>query len=98
MSTTLFTNARLVLDDADRLTDPCQVAVDADRISYVGGDTPALESDLVIDLGGRTLMPGLIDAHAHVTGLSLSPKNLASPAADLVLASAGYLRNCLMAG
>jgi imidazolonepropionase-like amidohydrolase len=43
-------------------------------------------------------MPGLIDAHAHITGLSLSPKNLTSPTADIVMAAATYLRNCLMAG
>jgi imidazolonepropionase-like amidohydrolase len=43
-------------------------------------------------------MPGLIDAHAHITGLSLSPKNLAYPNADVVMAEATYLRNSLMAG
>ena len=43
-------------------------------------------------------MPGLIDAHAHITGLSLTPKNIANPAADIAIASANYLRNCLMDG
>jgi len=52
----------------------------------------------VVDVGGRTLMPGLIDAHAHITGLSLTPKNIANPAADIAIASANYLRNCLMDG
>ena len=33
-----------------------------------------------------------------LTGLTLSPKNLASPTADIVLAASTYLRNCLMAG
>ena len=52
----------------------------------------------VIDVGGRTLMPGLIDAHAHIIGLSLTPKNIAYPAAEIAMASANYLRNCLMDG
>jgi imidazolonepropionase-like amidohydrolase len=52
----------------------------------------------VIDVGGRTLMPGLIDAHAHITGLSLTPKNIAYPAGEIAIASANYLRNCLMDG
>jgi imidazolonepropionase-like amidohydrolase len=98
MSTTLFTNARLVLDDADALTDPCQVAVEGNRIGYVGGDTPALEPDRVIDVGGRTLMPGLIDAHAHVTGLSLSPRNLQAKPAEIATAAADYLHAALMDG
>ena len=43
-------------------------------------------------------MPGLIDAHAHIMGLSLTPKNIAYPAAEITMASANYLRNCLMDG
>ena len=88
MSTTLFTNARLVLDDGDKLTEPCQVAVDGDRIGYVGGEGPAVDADRVIDVGGRTLMPGLIDAHAHVTGLSLSPRNLQAKPDQIAAAAA----------
>jgi len=52
----------------------------------------------VIDVGGRTLMPGLIDAHAHITGLSLSPKNVSYPASNIAVAAANYLRNSLMDG
>jgi imidazolonepropionase-like amidohydrolase len=43
-------------------------------------------------------MPGLIDAHAHITGLSLSPKNIAYPAAEIAMAAASYLRESLMDG
>ena len=52
----------------------------------------------VIDVGGRTLMPGLIDAHAHITGLSLSPKNVSYPASNIALAAVDYLRHSLMDG
>src|SRR5206468_2340470 len=52
----------------------------------------------VTDVAGRTLMPGLIDAHCHITGLSLSPKNIAYPASEIAMAAANYLRNSLMDG
>lgn len=97
MSMTLFTNARLVLDDSDRLTEPTRVAVDDNRIAWVGGDGSP-EADRVIDVGGRTLMPGLIDAHAHVTGLSLSPRNLSADPNEIITAAADYLRSALLDG
>ena len=43
-------------------------------------------------------MPGLIDAHAHITGLSLSPRNTVYPAAEIAVAAADYLRSSLMDG
>jgi imidazolonepropionase-like amidohydrolase len=44
------------------------VVVDDGRIVAVGtrSDTQIPDDALVIDTGGRTVMPGLIDAHAHV--------------------------------
>ena len=98
MSTTLFTNARLVLDDADELTEPRRVIVDGNRIRSIGGDGPAPAADRVIDVAGRTLMPGLIDAHAHVTGLSLSPRNVQATSDEIASAAADYLKTALMDG
>lgn len=98
MSTTLFTNARLVLDDADALTEPRHVAVDGNRIAYVGAESPPLDPDRVIDVGGRTLMPGLIDAHAHITGLSLSPRNTEAGPGEVDSAATDYLRSALLDG
>src|SRR5262249_30232992 len=36
--------------------------------------------------------------HCHITGLSLSPKNIAYPASEIADAAASYLRNSLMDG
>lgn len=74
------------------------MAVDGGRIGYVGAEGPALNAARVIDVGGRTLMPGLIDAHAHVTGLSLSPRNLQATPNQIADAAAEYLRSALMDG
>jgi predicted amidohydrolase YtcJ len=46
------------------------IAVTGDRIVAVGSDAEILAlqgpQTLVVDLGGRTLMPGFVDAHTHV--------------------------------
>ena len=98
MSSFLFKNAQVVLDGHAQRQPSFNILVKDNRIAAVTRDPIDPRDAMVIDVGGRTLMPGLIDAHAHITGLSLSPKNLAYPAADLVLAAATYLRNSLMAG
>jgi imidazolonepropionase-like amidohydrolase len=98
MSNFLFTNANLVLEGFAELQPYFDVLVKDNRIHSVSS-TPINRRDAtVIDMGGRTLMPGLIDAHAHITGLSLSPKNVSSPASNIVMAAANYLRNSLMDG
>ena len=49
------------------------LAVRGGRVLFVGSDTEARvlanPSTSVIDLGGRTVVPGFIDAHAHLLGL-----------------------------
>lgn len=98
ISRILFTNASLVLDGFEELQPSFNVLVEGnciDSISPAPIDCPAAK---VIDLDGRTLMPGLIDAHAHITGLSLSPKNVSYPASNITLAAADYLAQSLMDG
>src|SRR5215469_10580479 len=98
MSSFLFKNAQVVLEGHSQRQPSFNILVKDNCIAAVTRDPIDPRDAMVIDVGGRTLMPGLIDAHAHITGLSLSPKNLAYPAADLVVAAANYLRNSLMAG
>jgi len=49
------------------------LAVRAGRIVYLGGDAGALAlrrpATRVVELGGRAVTPGLIDAHSHLLGL-----------------------------
>jgi imidazolonepropionase-like amidohydrolase len=68
------------------------VAVDGDRIVDVSVGGAPLPASRVIDLAGRTLLPGLIDAHVHVTAtitdffrLSLLPQSLIAAQAKDVL-------------
>jgi imidazolonepropionase-like amidohydrolase len=94
----LFQNANLVLDGCAELQRSYDVLVKGDRIAAVSR-TPLNDNDAqVIDVGGRTLMPGLIDAHAHITGLSLSPRNSSYSAPEIAVAAANYLNRSLMDG
>src|SRR5262252_1422343 len=98
MPQTLFTNANLLLDGFAEPQRSFNVLVQEGRIVSVSPKAVDVHDAAIIDVGGRTLMPGLIDAHAHITGLSLTPKNISYPAAEIAIASANYLRNCLMDG
>ena len=98
MSRTLFTNANLVLEGCAQLQKSFDVLTNDNRIEAVSATRLAGDGAAVIDVAGRTLMPGLIDAHAHITGLSLSPKNAAYLPSEITAAAAEYLRNSLMDG
>ena len=98
MSKTLFTKANLVLDGFEQLQSSFDVLVNGNRIEAVSPTRLSPTSATVVDVGGKTLMPGLIDAHAHITGLSLSPRNVAYAPSQINLAAASYLRNSLMDG
>lgn len=43
------------------------VLIEGDRIKQVGAALPIPKGFELIDLGGRTLLPGLIDCHTHLT-------------------------------
>jgi imidazolonepropionase-like amidohydrolase len=98
MSNILFTNANLVLGGFAELQPFRNVLVEGNCIHSVSREAIDCPGAAVIDVGGRTLMPGLIDAHAHITGLSLSPKNVLAPASNIALAAADYLKHSLMDG
>jgi imidazolonepropionase-like amidohydrolase len=72
----LFTNLRLFDGKGGALRSGINVLVEGNKItSVMGGTQPSLAEERVIDCGGRTLMPGLIDAHAHLTFETISLAN-----------------------
>jgi imidazolonepropionase-like amidohydrolase len=52
--------------DGERPLGRLDVAVDGDRIVAVGADLAVAETAQVVDGRDRTLLPGLMDAHAHI--------------------------------
>jgi imidazolonepropionase-like amidohydrolase len=65
MTATLFRNFRL-FDGSDALTEGRELLVEGERIKELADGTIRAADTRVVDCGGRTLMPGLIDAHVHV--------------------------------
>ena len=63
----LVTDVRVF--DGERVVEHTTVAVSDGIIRSVGGDTAQWRDLPAIDGGGMTLLPGLIDAHAHVAGI-----------------------------
>jgi len=70
---TLIGNGKIYLFD-DNFTKVECLAISNDRIIAAGLDAELLPlktpSSVMIDLGGRTITPGLIDAHVHIQGMS----------------------------
>src|SRR5579872_7268744 len=58
--------ARLLDVRAGKIVKPGEVLVEGDRIVEAGSSVRHPAGAEVIDLGDRTLMPGLIDAHIHL--------------------------------
>ena len=59
-----LTNARLVDGTGAPPREPVTIGIDGGRIAHVS-DGPG--GDGAVDLGGRTVLPGLIDAHIHLS-------------------------------
>jgi hypothetical protein len=78
-SETLISNANGIQVDADgKLQHFTGLLIGDDgRVEEVlNGPPPAVRYPNIVDAGGRTLLPGLIDAHGHVLGLGFSALQL----------------------
>lgn len=96
---TLFINGR-VLDAAEgALRDGLAVLVKDGRIAAVGSGIAAPADARTIDLGGRTLMPGLIDCHVHVVAETLDLwDNMIAPSSLAGLRAARVMEEMLQRG
>lgn len=96
---TLFRNVRVFDGRADRLSAPTSVLVRGSAIAGIGPAVAAAPGATIIDGGGRTLMPGLIDAHAHVMLAGLSEAALLTTEIGFVnIAAARAAETLLMRG
>ena len=75
MGQLLFQRAALLDLEAGVRREGTSVLVEGDRIVEVSDGEIRAPSARVLDCAGRTLMPGLIDAHVHVV---ITTMNLAA--------------------
>ena len=64
---TVIRAARMIAGNAGRVTAPAVVVIRGDRIASAGSTPQIPDGARIIDLGGATLLPGLIDLHTHLT-------------------------------
>ena len=64
---TALVGGHLIVGDGSEIDDAA-VTFEDGRILSVGRSAGRTNADIVIDLEGRTLMPGLIDLHTHMVG------------------------------
>jgi len=71
---TLYVGGPVLTMDADDRS-VAALGVEGDRIAFVGGDAEGRRwadgRARVVDLGGRALLPGFIDAHGHFPGAGI---------------------------
>lgn len=101
MSGVVFRNAVLVDATVNEARQGFDVLVEGDRIKEIS-DTPIAfsgEGFREIDLNGKTLMPGLIDAHVHVKASELDiSKLMTKPVSYLFAETAEIMKAMLMRG
>ncbi len=83
---TLFRDVRVFDGSSSGLSAPTDVLVSGNRIARIAPAQAAPAGGTVIEGRGRTLMPGLIDVHVHMTFSSLTMMRLLAP--DLTPATA----------
>jgi imidazolonepropionase-like amidohydrolase len=99
MAVTHFKNFEMLDPEIGELRGGHELVVEGDTIREVSEKPIRLAKADVIDCGGRTLMPGLIDSHVHVVLSEVALRNLESVPLTLMTArAAGLMRGMLDRG
>jgi imidazolonepropionase-like amidohydrolase len=91
MSQLLFRNFQLLEPEVGALQGGHELLVEGDTVREVSDKPIKAEKADVVDCGGRTLMPGLIDSHVHVTLSEVNIRYLESIPLTLMTARAARL-------
>lgn len=95
----LLYNARLVDGSAPTARDNISVLIEHGRITQVSDEAIDAPDATRLDLGGRTLMPGLIDCHVHVIATTADlGANALLPDSLITARSSRIMRDMLMRG
>ena len=88
---TAIVNARVFDSARGELRPRSTVVIEGQRIVAVTDEPLQVDDAERIDAGGRVVLPGLIDAHVHVTAASHDLVNLALQPASLVGAQSSHI-------
>jgi imidazolonepropionase-like amidohydrolase len=88
---THFKNFEMLDPEAGELRGGHELIVEGDKIKEVSAKPIKVSEADVVDCGGRTLMPGLIDSHVHVTLSEVMIRNLENVPLTLMTARAAEL-------
>ena len=61
-----FTNARIITMEGDEVIEQGTILINDNKIQAVGTDVVIPAGTKTYDASGKTIMPGLVDAHAHI--------------------------------
>jgi imidazolonepropionase-like amidohydrolase len=93
----LYYNFTLVNPATEKRVENAWMVVEAGHLSRIGSGLPPNSSDpaRVYDLGGRFVLPGLIDAHAHITATGILKVEMVdgAPVLSMKIDEAVTLRN-----
>ena len=96
---TAIVNARVFDSVTGLLIEASSVVIEGERLVEVTREPRTFADTQVIDAAGRVVLPGLIDAHVHVTAVSHDALRMAMQPPSLITAqSKGVLEGMLMRG
>ena len=99
MSVLVLRNAKVLDVAVGHLINDRDVVIEDGRIRAVHGSDATVPNAEVIDVGGRTVMPGLIDLHVHVTAVRMDlGSQVRMPNAFVLLRTIPILEQMLMRG
>src|SRR5204863_9436961 len=89
-------NFEMLDPEVGELSGGHELVVEGDTIREISAKPIKLANAGVIDCGGRTLMPGLIDSHVHVVLSEVVIRNMESVPLTLMTARAARLMHTML--
>lgn len=98
MKNILFKNSQIIDYSNGKIKKGFDVLVQGNIVTAISDKPIDSSESMVINLEGRTLMPGLIDAHVHVMAADIDLANEHIPETEVTLQAAKFLEDMLMRG